>query len=165
MTIAAKDTFNAFEIFEIAEHIERNGARFYRRAAEVVSDGDVKETLERLAQMEDEHEKTFAEMRSHLLVAERQITAFDPLSEIAQYLHELADGHIFDLRTDVDRQVESDVTTEDILRMSISAEKDSIVFYLGLKELVSAEAGKERVEGIIREEMEHLKTVTRLLGK
>ncbi len=165
MTIAAKDTFNAFEIFEIAEQIERNGAQFYRRAAAAVSERDVKEALERLAEMEEEHEKTFAEMRSHLLAAERQITAFDPLSEIAQYLHDLADGHVFDLRRDADKQMTGDVTTEDVLKMAVAAEKDSIVFYLGLKELVSAEAGRERVDGIIREEMEHLKTITRMLGK
>ncbi len=30
--------FNAFEAFEIAEKIERNGARFYRRAAELFDD-------------------------------------------------------------------------------------------------------------------------------
>ena len=29
--------FNADEVFEIAERIERNGARFYRRAAELSS--------------------------------------------------------------------------------------------------------------------------------
>jgi len=165
MTIAAKDTFNAFEIFEIAEQIERNGAQFYRRAADVVSESDVRETLLHLAEMEDEHEKTFADMRSNLLAPERQITAFDPLSEIAQYLHDLASGHIFDLRTDPEKQLAGDVTTEDILKMAITAEKDSIVFYLGLKDLVSAEAGKSRVDAIIGEEMQHLKTITRMLGK
>jgi rubrerythrin len=165
MTIAAKDTFNAFEIFEIAEQIERNGAQFYRRAAEVVCEPDVKDTLLRLAEMEDEHEKAFADMRSNLLAPERQITAFDPLSEIAQYLHDLANGHIFDLRADPGKQLAGDVTTEDILKMAITAEKDSIVFYLGLKDLVSAEAGKSRVDAIISEEMQHLKTITAMCGK
>ena len=31
-------TFNANEIFEMAEEMERNGARFYRKAAENASD-------------------------------------------------------------------------------------------------------------------------------
>ena len=34
--------FNADEIFEIAEQIERNGAKFYRTAAESVADEDKK---------------------------------------------------------------------------------------------------------------------------
>ena len=32
--------FNADEIFEIAEQIERNGAKFYRNAAESIADTD-----------------------------------------------------------------------------------------------------------------------------
>ena len=41
-------TFNADEIFEIAEQIERNGARFYREAAGNASDADVKNMLQEL---------------------------------------------------------------------------------------------------------------------
>jgi rubrerythrin len=35
-------------------------------------------------------------------------------------------------------------------------EKDSIVFYLGMKELVPERLGKNRIDGIIKEEMGHL---------
>ena len=38
-------TFNADEIFEMAEQIERNGATFYREAAGNTLDADVKEML------------------------------------------------------------------------------------------------------------------------
>ena len=55
--------FNADEIFEIAEQIERNGAGFYRRAAEAVEDSQKRRILLDLASREDEHEKTFAAMR------------------------------------------------------------------------------------------------------
>ena len=48
-------TFNADEIFEMAEQIERNGAKFYREAAENASDADVKEMLLSMAAMEDGH--------------------------------------------------------------------------------------------------------------
>ena len=33
--------FNADEIFEIAEQIERNGGAFYRRVAEMISGDDI----------------------------------------------------------------------------------------------------------------------------
>ena len=66
-------TFNAFEIFEIAEQIERNGAKFYRRAAEYIGDKKTKQTLLELADMEDDHEKTFIEMRKQLQAAKRLI--------------------------------------------------------------------------------------------
>ena len=56
--------FNADEVFEMAEQIERNGARFYRTAAEKFP--EVNPLLLELAAMEDKHEKTFAAMRSEL---------------------------------------------------------------------------------------------------
>ncbi len=61
-------TFSADEIFEIAEQIERNGANFYRKAAES-AEGDNRNLLLRLAKMEDDHEKIFATMRAEFAKA------------------------------------------------------------------------------------------------
>jgi len=43
------------------------------------------------------------------------------------------------------------------LKAAITAEKDSIVFYLGMKEAVPENLGKGRIEKIIKEEMGHIK--------
>ncbi|MEE9120739.1 MAG: hypothetical protein V3U56_05580 [Syntrophobacteria bacterium] len=40
--------------------------------------------------------------------------------------------------------------------MAIGQEKDSIVFYTGLKGMISQTAGRERIEEIIKEEMGHI---------
>ncbi|MCH7559530.1 MAG: rubrerythrin, partial [Planctomycetes bacterium] len=56
--------FNADEVFEMAEQIERNGAKFYRAAAKKFP--ELSQVLSDLAVMEDEHEKTFAAMRAEL---------------------------------------------------------------------------------------------------
>ena len=53
-------SFNADEMFEMAERIERNGAKFYRTAAAAVSEASVRGRLAELAAWEDEHEKAFA---------------------------------------------------------------------------------------------------------
>ena len=68
--------FNADEVFEMAEEIERNGAKFYRAAAEKF--GDLKGVFLGLATMEDEHIKTFANMRSELSAGEQESVVFDP---------------------------------------------------------------------------------------
>ena len=70
--------FNAFEVFEIAEQIERNGVKFYRKAAESISDSKIKQTLLDLADMEAEHEKTFADMRKELSQSHRDLGCNDP---------------------------------------------------------------------------------------
>lgn len=154
-------TFNADEIFEMAEQIERNGTKFYRAAAEKLS--AVREVLLDLAAMEDEHEETFAGMRKHLSEQERELMVFDPENEVALYLQAMASGYVFDLKKDLSQQLTGKETAEDILKMAIGAEKDSIVFYLGLKDFVPPRAGKDKVEAIITEEMGHITVLNRKL--
>jgi rubrerythrin len=48
----------------------------------------------------------------------------------------------------------------EILKAAIGIEKDSIAFYLGMKDMVSERRGKEKIEEIIREEMEHIRLLS-----
>ena len=81
-------TFSADEIFEIAEDIERNGAKFYREAAEKASDKETRAFLLEMATMEEGHDTVFAEMRKELSKELKQPTTFDPDNQAAQYLQE-----------------------------------------------------------------------------
>jgi rubrerythrin len=47
--------------------------------------------------------------------------------------------------------------------MAIGLEKDSIVFYVGLKESVSPRAGKDKVQAIIKEEIGHIAILSQKL--
>ncbi|MBU4343897.1 MAG: hypothetical protein KKC73_00555, partial [Proteobacteria bacterium] len=49
---------------------------------------------------------------------------------------------------------------EEILKEAILAEKDSIVFYLGMKEMVPVNSGKTKIDAIIKEEMVHIKLLS-----
>ena len=82
-------SFNADEMFEMAEQIERNGAKFYRRAAEQIKTPDSRKLLLELADMEDKHEKTFIQMRAEMLKQGQTATVdpvFDPEGEVGLYL-------------------------------------------------------------------------------
>lgn len=151
--------FNADEIFEMAEQMERNGAAFYRNAAENVADQTNKDMLLKLAAMEDDHEKTFAEMRSALTAQEKTSTVFDPDGEAILYLKALVDTRVF-FKKEIDT-----TSMKDILKEALLAEKDSIVFYLGMKEMVPEKLGKSRLEAIIKEEMSHIKIIGKELTK
>jgi rubrerythrin len=143
--------FNLDEILAMAEEIERNGANFYRKAAEGVSGSPNRDLLIELAQMEDQHEATFANLRKGLSDNAKQETAFDPQGETAQYIKVLAGTRVF-------FEKEIDVTSiKEILKEAIAAEKDSIAFYLGMKDLVPERLGKEKIDVIIKEEMSHIK--------
>lgn len=147
--------FTAKEIFEMAKQIERNGVAFYQKAAKSVNDASEKDMLLELAKMEEDHEATFVKMEADLKEQETVPTVFDPEDEAVQYLKSLADTRVF-FEKEIDLS-----SMKSILKAAITAEKDSIVFYLGMKELVPEKLGKERIDGIIKEEMSHI----RLLGK
>ena len=151
--------FNADEVFEMAEQIERNGAKFYRNAAEEFP--ELKQLLSDLAAMEDEHLKTFTAMRAELSGTEAVPPVFDPNEEAQMYLQVMADEHIFNIKADPSEQLADIEKPEDLLKIAIGIERDSITFYVGLKESVSRRAGKDQVEAIIREEVGHIVTLSK----
>ncbi len=156
--------FNAHEIFEMAKQIERNGARFYRRAAEGVEDSEDRRMLCELAAMEEEHEKVFASMQEDLSASDQTSTIFDPNGEAVSYLRAMADGHVFDMKADPTDFLTGHHGVADILRKALGLEKDSIIFYLGMKEMVPQRLGKDKIEHIIREEMRHIVLLNRELA-
>lgn len=149
--------FNADEVFEVAEQIERNGANFYRTASENIADADQKDLLIHLAEMEDEHEKIFKKLRAELVENEKKVTTFDPEGEAASYLRALADTRVF-------YKKEMNFTSlKEILKDALTAEKDSIVFYLGIKKYISVKLGKQEIDKIINEEMSHIRLLSKEL--
>jgi rubrerythrin len=149
--------FTAADVMEIAIEIEKNGAEFYRKSAENVSDSESKKLLLDLAAMENEHEKMFVEMKKSLSELEKTSTVFDPNDESGQYLRALADIRVF---YEMDRPGES---LKEIFKSAINAEKDSIVFYLGIKDMVPEKYGKGRIDDIIKEEMRHISILSKQL--
>ncbi len=150
--------FSADEVFEMAEQLEQNGAKFYRNSAADIADEKNKKTLLDLADMEDEHEKIFADMRASLPSKEKESTTFDPEEETLAYLKALVDTRVF-FKKEIDTS-----SMKEILKAALVAEKDSIVFFMGLKELVPENLGKNRLEDIIKEEMSHIKLIGSMLA-
>lgn len=153
--------FTADEIFRIAEQIERNGADFYSRIAEKVSDGPMRSLFMELSSMEKGHEKIFSAMRSGLSGQEREGTTFDPADEGADYLRTLAGMSVMDDKVKKAFGLLEGFSGQEglaeALKAAIDLEKESVIFYLGMKELVSARQGKDRLDGILKEEMSHIR--------
>ena len=149
-------TFNADEIFEMAEEIERNAARLYRQGVKSAADAKVKEMFLKLAAMEDKHLTTFRLMREELSENEKKQMVFDPDNEATMYLRTMAERRGTEGKKSVTEMPTGKETVEQLLETAINAEKDSIVFYVSLKDLVPSEAGRDKVEDIIKEELSHL---------
>ena len=157
--------FNADEIFEMAIRIENNGAAFYRKAAGLQSDTKNQKFLESLANMEDQHKRIFTEMRTTLTEKDKSPKVFDPYDEVSQYLAAMADTMGGEGSPSVADSLTGDETLEEILQTAVGLEKDSILFYLGIKDLIPSQSGQDRIDEIIKEERRHVVQLSNLLEK
>ncbi len=155
--------FNSDEMLQIAIDIERNGAAFYRQAAGMEQIALSKAMLLELAAMEEDHEKRFAEMRERLTEAERREVTFDPEGELPLYLQVMADKNVFAKDVKPEFSFTGKKSIDEVLRFALGMEKDSVVFYLGLQDIVPERLGGVRVEHIIKEEMGHIATLSDML--
>jgi len=155
-------TFNAFEVFEIAEQIERNGTNFYIRAAELFDDPDTCQMFLRLAEWETEHEQIFARMKQQLSEQSGSTGTSEP-EDLLPDSRVMAGLAVFGMRSDPAEELRGRQEERDIIRRAVEKEKDSIVFYHGLKEFVPADADKEKIDEIIKEEMRHIVTLDQSL--
>ena len=156
-------TFNASEIFEIAEEIERNGAKFYRQAAANSQDKGTKEMLLNMAAMEDGHLKVFEEMRKQLSGQEKEWALFDPDNQSALYLQAMADARGYEGKITPGKELTGNETAKEIIEVALNSEKESVLFYFGLKDMVPVRAGRDKVETIIKEELSHITTLLKQL--
>jgi rubrerythrin len=146
--------FNADEVFEMAEDIERQGAAFYSKAAGLFSDTDIKNLLEGLSKMEVAHEKKFKKMRSEIL--SDAFKGYDPDEMAKAYIHAFTEGKVFAKGSEMCDALSAKSTLSEILRMAIEAEKNSILFYTGIRKALPEAKSKDAIEDIIDEEMNHI---------
>ncbi len=156
METAMSIKFNADEVFEMGQQIERNGRRFYEKAARLAGDEEVRALLERLAEMEAAHEALFGEMRAAAAGQGLPQTEYDPDFEADLYLRSAADSHVFNVHKDLAETLTGAEAAEEVLTIALGFERDTIVFFLGLKEMVPKGLGKDKIEGLLRAEMSHI---------
>ncbi len=156
-------TFNAAEILEMAQGMERDGAEFYRQAAAGAAGAGSSKLLLELAAMEDDHEQVFTAMADELGPADTGQTVFDPEGVGAMYLQALVDGTVFKPPQRPAERLEAMTSIQEILTTAIELEKESILFYMGMKAAGPAGSTQEAIEKIIAEEMGHVSTLQEAL--
>ncbi|MBN2129847.1 MAG: ferritin family protein [Sedimentisphaerales bacterium] len=151
------------EILRIAERIERNGARFYRKAAVICDDPEVGRLFAKLAQWEARHIEVFRQMKQERAEQNRELgrRAPDRLNGVdAEAMAGLA---VFAIRAEPADELSGHERRDEILRMAIEKEKDSIVYYTGLKDFVPRAGDKDVIAEIIQEEMKHVRILMQSL--
>ena len=145
-------TFSAHEFVEIGVQIEKNGYAFYAEVLNKSKDARAREIFEYLKEEEKKHIDIFADILGSIHKYEPQ-GAYP--EEYFLYMQALASNHIF-TEKDKGREMALEVNGDmEALDKGIIFEKDSIVFYEGIKTVVSDEDQKI-VDLLIDEEKKHL---------
>lgn len=158
--------FNAREGFELAEEIERNGAKFYRRAAELAGAWpEARKVVLALAGMEDEHERIFHALKLEFTTDDLDEALPDADQQALTYLREMGEAKVFGNREDLAARLVDAISLQEIYRLAIGFEKDSILFFTAIRKLVPNDLGRNKIDMLITEEVAHVAMLSRELKK
>ncbi|MDD5617622.1 MAG: ferritin family protein [Candidatus Omnitrophica bacterium] len=150
--------FTTSEIVEIGIRIEENGRDFYKTLLSKTENKKAKEIFKFLAEEEKRHITTFQGILDKL---DKYESTDSYPGEYLSYLTTLAGEYVF-TKKDVGVKIAKDAKGDkEAIDLGIGFEKDSIVFYEGIKNIVSADRHKV-IEELILQEEGHLKRLSEL---
>jgi rubrerythrin len=152
---------NIHDVVNFAVRIEENGERFYREAAEIITNKPVKELFERLAQEETGHRKTFERLLSGLGEYQPPETYE---GEYLAYLKDFIDGKAVFKDYPTIGQLAKASNVTGALDFAIQRETDSILYYQEIKKFVDTRHSTA-IDLIIDEERKHFAILSKLRGE
>lgn len=154
-------SFSGSELINIAINIERRGIVFYDIMSKSTQDATARDTFQYLTDMERQHIQIFQDMLGE---ADEYQPSETYGGEHAAYLQALADSAVFTddaITSEMATGADSDIKA---IELAIGAEKDSILFYYEMRDLIAARAAT-MVNKIIAEEKSHLRQLSELKEK
>jgi rubrerythrin len=149
--------FTGSEVVEIGIQIERNGRDFYNTLVKQSNSKKAQDIFKYLAQEEEKHVKAF----QGILDKTQKYEALGlDADQYYAYMNALSGEYIFtraNTGEEVARKMKSD---REAIDMGIKFEKDSIVFYVGIKKVVP-DYDREIIDELVAQEQNHLR---QLLG-
>jgi len=156
------EVFNANEIFNIGVQIEKNGKEFYLEAQKRTSDPFLKKMFAQLAVWEGNHAELFEQLRANIPTNANSQIEYDPDNMIHLYLKAVADNKLF---VNQDYAIDSCETQLEILKKALNFERESVVLYSSMKELVPQNLGKDEIDKLVIEELKHVGQLTKEINK
>ena len=154
-------SFSGSELINLAIGIERRGIAFYDIMVRSTQNATARDVFQYLADMERQHIRVFQDMLGE---ADKYQMPETQAGEYAAYLQALVDSSVF-----TDDMVTSEMATQassdiEAMELAIGAEKDSILFYYEMRDIMPQRA-RPTVNKIIAEEKSHLRQLSELKRK
>jgi len=153
--------FSVSELINTAIGIERRGIIFYDIMAKSTDDAIAKDVFQGLADMERGHIQIFQDMLGE---ADKYPPSETSSEEYAGYLQALIDSAVFTddmITSEMATQADSDI---EAVELGISAEKDSILFYYEMRDIMPRRV-LPTIDRIIAEEKSHLQQLSEIKKK
>lgn len=155
---------NADDVFAMGVRIEENGKAFYDGAAAKANNPDTKKLFEELAEMEAGHIELFRDLRGELVDKLPKQGVWDPEGLAESYLQATADTHIFTAEAATDK-LKGVNTPLEALDMALQFEKDSVAFFLGMKDILPDASSKNEIDKLIDQERDHIRMLSAVKKK
>ena len=154
--------FSAAEALEMAMQIEINGEVFYNAVAAKMTDPGVKKLFQELAAQEQRHYLVFQKMAGTVGGAASPSAPDAERDEYQTYLQAALDNALFAGADKALALAGQACDRQAALRVAIGFEKDTLLFFYDLRDMVS-EAEQKAINGILQEEKLHLRRLAKLL--
>jgi rubrerythrin len=152
--------FTASEAMEMAMEIERNGEAFYSAVAAQHPDGEIKLLFEDLALQEQAHFRLFRKMRDEV---QPSVQPFPyEADEYKAYLQVALDGALFYGADKALAAVDEAQDPETAIRVAMGFEKDTLLFFYDVREMVS-DKDWDAISRVILEEKRHVRRLAKKL--
>lgn len=153
--------FSPQELIDVAIGIEETGYYFYSKFREKMEDKAFKEIFGFLAEEELRHKDIFQRMLSNIPDKSGYFT-----EEYYSYLRALGNSRVFRNKNDIDKMLPKIDTFEEIIRLGLDAERDSILWYTELREMYQDDPDSVTIlNNLINEERRHVVTLLELKEK
>lgn len=150
--------FAGSELVELGIQIEKNGRDFYNTLNAQSKNQKAKDIFKYLAGEEEKHIKVFQKILEG-------IEKYEPpeiyASEYIAYMNALASEYVFTQKDKGSSIAKNIKTDREAVEMGIGFEKDSIIFYEGMKKAVP-EYDQGIVDELITQEQNHLRQLVDL---
>jgi len=152
------NVFAGSEIVELGIQIEKNGRDFYNTLIAQSKNQEAKDIFKYLAGEEEKHIATFQKI---LNSAQKYAPQEAFPGEYFAYMRALADEYVF-TQKDKGSQVAKDTKSDkEAIGLGIGFEKDSIIFYQGMKKVVP-QHDYRLLDELVAQEQDHLRKLSAL---
>lgn len=150
------------EVLEMAIQIEKSGHQFYLKSKEKTNKEKIKELFDFLANEEIKHMEIFDRIKNRL--NKTPYTLPYDWEEAKLYLKVITDSHFFSGEDKVLNLMEKAKDEKELIDLAIAFEKETLLFYYEILNLVIEEE-KPVVIRLINEEKNHIKKLETIKGE